>query len=120
MKKKSKIISFHPLSNNHILLAREYAAIMGYSCVINNKKRVAVIIDQNGNRGLLTLRENVLHYYWKGTFEKIEVSIEGKEKSDAERLGYNLKHLGHGMNAILGKIFNVKDIMDFKKRQNVS
>lgn len=116
MSKKDKMISFHCLSEEHKALARQYAVIMGYRCVIKDNQRVAVLIDQKGNRGLLTSKDGVLHYYWKGVFEKIEITIPQEEVKTLEVLTFNMKHLGQGMNRILGKIFGVQGLGDFKKR----
>lgn len=77
MKNKKKAntnkISFKEISIEHTLLAKRFCKLMGYKCIINNDKRVAIIIDPSGKKGLLQPKKNKLYYYWKGVYEPITV-----------------------------------------------
>jgi hypothetical protein len=113
-----KKLKFVPLSQEHRVLAENYAELMGYECIIDNDNRKAIIIDETGKVGLLVVDDKRLYYQWKGKRELIEVSLLEEDLLRAKSLTKRLSHLGTGMNKILTKIFEVDRIKDFKERAN--
>ena len=111
-----KKLKFVPLSEEHKVLAENYAELMGYKCIIDNDNRKAIIIDNTGKVGLLVVDNERLHYQWKEKRELIEVGLLEEDLIRAKGMTKRLSHLGYGMIKILNKIFEVERIQDFKER----
>jgi len=112
-----KKLRFVPLNEEHKALAKNYAELMGYKCVIDNLKRKALIIDNTGKVGLLVVDNKRLYYQWKEKRELIEVVLQESELIKAKGMTKRLSHLGYGMVKILNKIFEVERIQDFRERR---
>ena len=97
------LIKYVPLSKKGKKLAKAYCELLGYECIIDDVRRVSIIIDPNKNVGLLQEKDGVLHYFHKGHYEPIL-------QEDIENIKYVSRYIPP---TFIRKIFG---ILNFEKR----